>query len=150
MPIPLPLKRCYYPASPTEKDMLMCWIPADELRSLADHHKVAPHVVVDHPLGLEIEVSSEAFEEIELNLGVLPDQIIREYNLLRQHGRIAPSGMVDGAHMESQIQVQGDRVAALDGTVDLRVARGLAPEPEMAPGDPTEMVFRRLAGHRRS
>ena len=128
----------------------MCWIPADELRSLADHHKVAPHVVVDHPLGLEIEVSSEAFEEIKLNLDVLPEQILREYNVFRERGRLAASGMVDGAHLESQIQVQGDRVAALDGTVDLRVARGLAPEPEMAPGDPTEMVFRRLAGRRRA
>jgi hypothetical protein len=142
------MKRCYYPASPTEKDTLMCWIPADELRSLLVRHGVAPHVVVDHPLGLEIEVSSEAFEEIKLNLDVLPEQILREYNVLRERGRLAASGMVDGAHLESQIQVQGDRVAALDGAVELRVSRGLAPEPEMSPGDPSEVVFRRLGGGR--
>lgn len=149
MPIALPVKRCYYFRSPRESDTVLCWIPPEELKALSASGKIRPSVMEDFPLGLEIEVSQVAFDQIGLGLEITPDQIRREYTALFDRKQIAGSGMVDGAVIEQRVRAAASRMAGLDGHHEVLPIVGVAPEPPLSEGDTPLTVLRRLAARRR-
>jgi hypothetical protein len=107
---------------------------------------VAPEVLEDYPGGLELEVSPAAFEEVGLDLGPSPAAIKGAYAGLREAGALPPSGMVDGATLESEAQglaALPDHFAA--PRVPLPFAPGeTLPEPEMTEGEDARTVMQRL------
>jgi hypothetical protein len=146
MPIQMPRARAYYLASENEPDYLLCWIPADELARLAGEGRLAPETLEDYPEGLELEVSSAAFEELGLDLGLSPEEIKGAYAGLRQAGALPQSGMVDGARLEAEARglaaVPGD-FEALGAPLPFSSGTPL-PEPEMTDGEDARTVMQRL------
>jgi len=148
MPIRLPLRRCYYAASPAEKDIVLCWIPPEELEILSSTGTIHQSVTEDFPLGLEIEVSQAAFEQVGLDVGVPADRIRGEYIALSDGKLLAASGIVDGLALEQNARASVSRTYRLDGPTDAPPIAGCAPEPPMSEGDSPVTVFRRIASSR--
>jgi len=140
MKISTPKKRAYYAASENEQDEVLCWIPEEELARMARFGQIAPDVLEDYPDGLEIEVSQEAFDEFEIDLGIRPEAIKQAYAYYRKRGELPESGVVDGATLESR--AQEPQRGGLEG-----LAKGVLragdkfPEPEMTEGEDPRTVM---------
>lgn len=99
-PISTPTRRTYYPASPTEKDRLLLWIPRREVEGMAEEGLLPPSVLDEYPDGLEVEVTPSGFDELGLDLGASPETITALYRQLAERGQVPRSGLVDGAALE--------------------------------------------------
>lgn len=152
MKISLPEARAYYPASKNEPDYLLCWIPAEELAKLVDEGRVAPDILDDYPGGLELEVSEEAFEEVDLDLGVSPEAIQQAYGNLEKRKRegaphaMPTSGRVDGAWLEEVAAAVDDPFMSYStGPLPFDdVVLEPPPEPKMSDGQDPRTVMQNL------
>jgi hypothetical protein len=152
MKISLPKSRAYYPASKNEPDYLLCWIPATELAQLVDEGRVTPDILDYYPGGLEIEVSTSAFEDVDLNLGISPEEVAQAYASLLERKRMGDlhalpeSGKVDGSWLEEAVRAARDTTPAYAvGEYDLAFASGeMPPEPEMSDGQDALAVMQNL------
>jgi len=102
--ISIPEKRAYYPASEGEQDRLLCWIPVQEFESMVRDGRIPQDLADDYPGGVEVEVSTSAFAEFGVDLGITPENIAKTYKVLRTRGGLPKSGVVDGASLESTVQ----------------------------------------------
>jgi hypothetical protein len=151
-PISTPKKRTYYPASPTEKDRLLLWIPRDELEDMAEDDLLPPSVLEDYPDGLEVEVTPSGFDELGLDLGVSPETIKALYGQLADRGQVPTSGLVDGAALERAAREMVDTDAGAgpprftpESLERLsRLADRASLEPEMSDGEEAQTFLRGL------
>jgi len=152
-PISTPTKRTYYPASPTEKDHLLLWIPTDELEVMVEDDLLPPSVLEDYPDGAEVEVTPSGFDELGLDLGVSPETISAVYGQLAERGEVPQSGLVDGAALESAAR-QMETIEAGEGPPRFSpeslerlpdLADRASLEPEMSDGEDAETFLRDLA-----
>jgi len=140
MKISTPKKRAYYPASEYEQDELLCWIPEEELARMARFGQITPDVLEDYPDGLEVEVSREAFDEFEIDLGISPEAIKQAYAYYRERGELPESAVVDGATLEGA--VQGPQRGEPEGLAKGVLSAGdKFPEPEMTEGEDPRTVM---------
>jgi len=151
-PISIPRKRTYYPASPTEKDRLLLWIPRDELEGMVEEDLLAASILEEYPNGAEVEVTPAGFEELGIDLGVSPEALTVVYGHLLERGEVPESGLVDGATLE---RVAREIVDTDDDARPPRITpealervsplpdQGL-PEPEMTDGEEAETFLRDL------
>jgi hypothetical protein len=146
--IPLPTRRCYYASFPTEQDVLLCWIPAEELQTLSAAGRIDPGAKDMYPQGVEIEVSEAAFRELKLNLGVSPMELCRQYRDLAVVDNGMGQKLIDGSYLEGLVRANEYTTAALDRTGNEDILLGPVPSPPMSPGDPPLAVFRHLAQRR--
>jgi hypothetical protein len=147
MPISLPARRAYYPASRNEPDHLLCWIPADLFEAMAEAGQIQRGLAGDYPDGLEIPVTREAFARFGLELGVAPEALALAYASLREHGLLPPSGQVDGEALERAAAEAQEPAAGASSRGMTYAAEGLAgplPEPEMSAGQDPFAVMRDL------
>jgi hypothetical protein len=149
MPIKLPIQRAYYAASPTEPEQLLCWIPKEEVQTLIQKGEASAELLDAYPLGLEVEVSERAFGQLGLTLPAPSADLARAFADLREHGRLPPSGYVDGTYLERNANAHdtlataaADMIAVPEGQLPL----GFAPEPAMSSGEAPSDVLNRLAG----
>jgi len=151
-PISTPTKRTYYPASPTEKDRLLLWIPRDELEGMAEDDLLPPSVLEDYPDGVEVEVTPSGFDELGLDLGVSPETIKALYGQLAERGQVPPSGLVDGAALERAarevVATEADAGPPRFTPESLerlsRLANRASLEPEMSDGEEAQTFLRGL------
>ena len=139
-PISTPTKRTYYPASPTEKDRLLLWIPRDELEGMAEENLLPPSVLEDYPDGVEVEVTPSGFDELGLDLGVSPDTIKALYGQLAERGQVPQSGLVDGAALERAAR----EVVATEADAGPPRFAPDSLEPEMSDGEEAQTFLRGL------
>ena len=151
-PISTPTKRTYYPASPTEKDRLLLWIPREELESMAEEDLLPPSVSEDYPDGVEVEVTAPGFDELGLDLGVSPEILRALYKRLAERGQVPPSGLVDGAALEKaareMVTIEADTGPPMFTAESLERLSHLADrealEPTMSDGEEAETFLRDL------
>ena len=140
MKISIPEARAYYPASKNEPDYLLCWIPAGELAQLANEGRIARDILDDYPGGLEIEVTAEAFEAVELDLGISAEAIRRAYADLPE------PEVVDGAWLEKKALAA--ELEPVDFGIELAPAGPLSkeamPKPKMSDGQDARSVMQNL------
>ncbi len=136
--ISIPRVRAYYPASKNEPDRLLCWIPADELKTMAENGQVLSDILEDYPDGLEVEVSEQAFDEFDLKLGVEPDALVEAYANLLQSGALPESRRVAGESLEEQ--------ASPSPGIAFAIPKSAAklPEPDMTDGKDAQTVMQLL------
>jgi hypothetical protein len=139
-PISTPTKRTYYPASPTEKDRLLLWIPRDELEGMAEENLLPPSVLEDYPDGVEVEVTPSGFDELGLDLGVSPDTIKALYGQLAERGQVPQSGLVDGAALERAAR----EVVTTEADAGPPRFTPDSLEPEMSDGEEAQTFLRGL------
>jgi hypothetical protein len=154
-PIRVPRNRAYYLTSPNEKDRLLLWIPKDELKAMVEEGRLPEAVLADFPRGLEVEVTSQGFEHLQIDLGIDPEAISTLYRYLSERGKVPDSGVVDGAALEHTAREILEGVEEPDtkaGTFTpefLETRRGIAqrrlPEPEMTDGEEPMLFLRRLS-----
>lgn len=139
MKIRTPSTRAYYPASRSEKDRLLCWIPPDELAHMVQDGHIAQDVLDDYPDGLEFEVSKSAFNEFQIDLGISAEALSETYAELLAQGVLPESGRVDGASLE-RVAHERERsgpealTKGVPKDVEGSIRRKL-PEPEMTDGE---------------
>ncbi len=138
-----PRQRAYYPASQNEPDRLLCWIPPDVFEPMIEAEQLDPAVKEDYPDGLEVEVSSLAFDEFGLDLAVSPATLQRAYKQLRKQGMLPDSGMVDGPGLERLAWKQENSVLE---SFSVRASDSPLPEPEMTEGVDPLTAMRGLTG----
>lgn len=146
MKIRTPSVRAYYSASQNEPEWLLCWIPPDDLAQLASQGRVRADVVDDYVNGLEVEVTSQGFEEFELDLDVSPDALRDAYERLRTEDALPESGIVSADHLEAVAREATSRpvsfgIAPAPPALE-RIEK--LPEPEWTDGDDARAVMRQL------
>jgi hypothetical protein len=140
MKISIPEARAYYPASENEPDYLLCWIPAGELAQLASEGRIAKGILDDYPGGLEIEVTDQAFEAVELDLGISAEAIRRAY------AELPGSEVVDGVWLEKKAMAA--ELAPVDFSSELAftgpASKEAMPKPKMSDGQDARSVMQNL------
>jgi hypothetical protein len=154
-PIRVPRNRAYYLTSPNEKDRLLLWIPKEELEDMVEAGHLPEAVLEDFPRGLEVEVTSQGFEEMGIDLGINPEAISTLYGYLSERGKVPDSGVVDGAALEHTAREILESVEEPDTNAPtftpefLETVRGIGqrrlPEPEMTDGEEPTLFLRRLS-----
>lgn len=150
MQIKTPKRRAYYPASRNEPYHLLCWIPVEELERMVQDGHAPPEILDDYPDGLEVEVSTSAFSELDIDIGVSPEAIQEAYARFQTEGQLPPSGIVDGASLENE--ALGAFAKGVLGFEPVRSAEGMMskspstlgqalPEPEMTDGEDPRTVM---------
>jgi hypothetical protein len=151
-PISTPRQRTYYPASPTEMDRLLLWIPRDELEGMVEENLLPPPVLEEYPDGAEVEVTPSGFEELGIDLGVSPEALRAVYGHLLERGEVPPSGLVDGAILEEVAREVGEpdeETGPVPFSPELLerippLTDRELPEPEMTEGEEAETFLRDL------
>ena len=135
MTISIPTIRAYYPAR-TGKTRILCWLPGAELKRMISRGEAPADIIEDFPSGLEIEVSVEALDEYEINLGFSPELICSAYSYFMKRGSIEKSGLVNGASLERILQqVQNSTGSDLEENLERAFPAGQTlPGPEMSDG----------------
>jgi hypothetical protein len=151
-PISTPRRRTYYPASPTEMDRLLLWIPIDELEGMVEQNLLPPSVLEEYPDGAEVEVTQAGFAELGIDLGISPEALRAVYGHLLDRGEVPPSGLVDGAALE-QVAREAPEIEEETGPAPFspealeripRLTERELPEPEMTEGEEAETFLRDL------
>jgi hypothetical protein len=136
--ISIPRVRAYYPASKNEPDRLLCWIPTQELETMVEDGQVRSDILEDYPDGLEVEVSEQAFDEFELDLGVEPDALLEAYANLLERNALPESGRVAGESLEKE--ASSDIIFA----APMAMTNTKLPEPDMTDGQDAQTVMQLL------
>ncbi len=151
-PISTPRRRTYYPASPTETDRLLLWIPRDELEGMVEEDLLPRTVLEEYPDGAEVEVTRAGFDELGIDLGVSPEALTAVYAHALERGEVPPSGMVDGASLE-RVAREVPEIDVATGPPRIRpealerippLTERELPEPEMTEGEEAETFLRDL------
>ena len=146
MKIRTPKVRAYYAASQNEPEWLLCWIPPDDLAQLASQGRVRSDIVADYANGLEVEVTSQGFEEFGLDLDVSPSALQEAYERLREADALPESGIVAADQLEAVAKEAASRPVSFGlapAPPSLERVEKL-PEPEWTDGDDARAVMRQL------
>lgn len=134
--ISIPKQRSYFLASPNERDRLLCWIPPEEYEQMVQGGQIPQRVVDDYPLGLELEVSREDFDEFQLDLGVSPEAIKLALLQALERGEVQPDETVLGTDLESKAR-EAEQGSA-KGITDLLAEATPEPQKKLAEPEMTE------------
>lgn len=148
----VPKTTAFYCSSKTEPQNLLCWIPPNELESMAEQGKAPKDILQYYPDGLEIEVSESALTEGNIDLGIEPKFLCAAYLKLYAEQKLPSSGLIGGdiLFQDAKMLLHGTggtsaMFALGEGTATKQDATGKYEEPLMTEGEEPEEVFKRLA-----
>lgn len=110
MPIKVPIERAYYfEITPLGERIYYC-IPKEYLEKMVQRKEVKENILKDYPDGLDIEVSSEKFEEFKklynLDLDVDPNSLLETFHslLLKMEESFPKSGYINKNYLDKYLK----------------------------------------------
>lgn len=104
MPMPVPEERVYYQELRECGNVLLCWMPIQELERLVGESKVVREILEDHPHGVDVEVTPADFRYFKkrygIDVGISPEDLLLAFEALMKSDEVHVEGEISGAAVE--------------------------------------------------
>ncbi len=155
--IKLPAAIVIYPQEKKRPGYLLCWIPAKDYKQVAKNKLSRENLSKYYPEGIEVELSTDGFNEFGIKLSCLPEKLRKAYLDLAGKNLLPESGMIEETSLAAYLSgKKGDQTGAavakpVEGTLgrDVLTESAATPKifgaPPMTDGEDAIQVFRRLS-----
>ena len=104
MAISVPEEKVYYYRSPTDRDIVLCWLPRTELDRLIKEGKANESIVRDYPRGLDIRLCETEIEYHKtvhsLDLGTPCEILLLAFEAIQESDALPGQGIVRGQYLD--------------------------------------------------